>query len=174
MKEKDFIKNVEILPFKSKPLYTSLINLIISLKSKFIQNLPFIFGEKLTKIDFSEEKTLSAKDKRLVSECQLISDGQSLVMININRDNKANTDNQEFAKSAMLNIFPLIDTKIYMAGDAESDYWDKVVLAMYPSKERFCEMMLSHEYRKIQPLKINGLDDAYTSLTNQIPVDEIN
>ena len=52
-------------------------------------------------------------------------------MININEDNKLNDNNQELAKTAMLNIFPQINARIFMTGDLGSDYWDKFVLVRY-------------------------------------------
>jgi len=171
LQQNDFIQDFEILPFTSRPLYASIIDGLITLKSRVCSISPSICGQKLTKFPFNDEKTMSTRDKRLVSECKdtIVNDSDHpLEMININKDNKLNDNNQEFAKTAMLNIFPQINARILMTGDLEPDYWDKFVLVRYPSKNVFCEMMMSEEYRKIQPLKISGLDDAFTSLAKRV------
>ena len=171
LRQNDLFQDFEILPFTSRPLYASIINGFITLKSRLCSISPSICGQKLTKFSFNDESTMSTRDKRLLSECKdtnVNDSDHSLEMININKDNKLNDNNQEFAKTAMLNIFPQINARILMTGNLDSDYWDTFVLVRYPSKKVFCEMMKSVEYRRIQPLKISGLDDAFTSLAKRI------
>ena len=52
-----------------------------------------------------------------------------------------------------------------MAGEPESEYWDMIGLVRYQSTAKLCEMLHSEEYNNVKHLKLNGLDDSYTSLT---------
>ena len=117
LQQNDLIQDFEILPFTSRPLYASIINGLITLKSRLCRIFPSICGQKLTQFSFNEEKTMSTRDERLMAECESTIANDSdypLEMININKDNKLNDNNQEFAKTAMLNIFPQI--KIFSPG----------------------------------------------------------
>jgi hypothetical protein len=167
LREKKFVKDFETIPFTSKPLYAQAINSYFSIKAYLGSVFPSVFGEKLTKITFNEE-SMSALDKKLTKQCKGKShtdQDKPVIMVNINRNNKTNTDNETYGKHVLMNIFPLIGSRIYMMGKPESDYWDLIGLVRYQSEGKFCEMVLSEEYAKVKPLKKSGLDDSYTSLT---------
>ena len=167
LKTHKFIKDLEILPFASRPLYTKAINLYLTLMSHLGTTFPSLFDAKLTETVFDDDKNMEIEDKKLVSECKKLSekDDRPLIMVNINRDNRANSDRKEYAKNVIMKIFPAIGSRIYISGEPESEYWDRVALVRYPSERKFCEIALSEEYRKVKPLKTSGLDDAYTTST---------
>ena len=120
---------------------------------------PSLFGGKLTEMVFDDETTLIPEDKKLVSECKKLSekDDRPLIMVNINRDNRANSDNKEYAKNVIMSIFPAIGSRIYISGEPESEYWDRVALVRYPSERKFCEMALSEEYVDLSYLYMNHI-----------------
>ena len=162
-----FIKDLEILPFTSKPLYAKFLNSAMALKAYLGSIFPSIFQQKLTEISLAEKETLSDQYKKLLSECKVTStkDEKPVIMVNIMRKNRSNNDNDIYSKQVMTNIFPLIKSRIYMAGEPESEYWDMIGLVRYQSTTKLCEMLHSEEYNRIKHLKHNGLDDSYTSLT---------
>ena len=162
-----FIKNLEVLPFTAKPLYVKAVNSFLAIKAYLASILPSAFGTTLTETIFEDEKTISAEDKQLLSLCKRKNkkDEKPVVMVNINRNQKTNTDNEKYVNEVVMNIFPIIGSRIFIAGEVQSEYWDMIGLVRYPSQKKLCEMVFSEEYRKIKHLKANGLDDAYTSMT---------
>jgi len=167
LKSHAFVKSLEILPFTSRPLKAKAINLYISLMSHLSKNFPSVFGGSLKEAIFDGDNIITAQDNKLLSDCKKINekDDRPFIMVNINRDNRENEDNWEYGKNVIMNIFPRIESRIYIAGEPESDYWDRLAIVRYTSERKFCEMVLSEDYRKLRPLKTTGLDDAYTSST---------
>ena len=167
MRKKKFVKDLEIIPFTSKPLYAQAINSYFSIKAYLGSVIPSVFGGTLTKKMYNEE-SMSALDKKITAECKGTSstdENKPVIMVNINRNKKSNNDNEVYGKHVFTDLFPLIGSRIYMIGKPESDYWDVIALVRYQSEGKFCEMVLSEEYDSIKPLKQSGLEDSYTSLT---------
>ena len=167
LRQKTFVKDLEVIPFTSKPLYTQAMNSYFSIKAYLGSVFPSVFGGTLTKIIFKEE-SMSAWDKKLTAQCKgktAKDASKPVIMVNINRKKKTNNDNETYGKHVLMNLFPLIGSRIYMLGKPESDYWDMIALVRYQSEGKLCEMALSEEYNRIKPLKQSGLDDSYTSLT---------
>ena len=167
LKKQAFVKDLDVLPFTSRPLYAKTINLYLTVMSHLITNFSSVFGGPLTETVFDDDKIMSKEDKKLVSDCMKLGgkDERPLIMVNLNKANKANSNNQEYGKNVIMNIFPRIGSRIYILGEPESEYWDRIALVRYASENKFCEMVLSEEYRKLMHLKSSGLDDAYTSST---------
>ena len=167
LKKQEFVKDLDVLPFTSRPLYAKAINLYLTLMSHLITNFSSVFGGPLTEAVFDDDKIISKEDKKLVSDCMKLNekDERPLIMVNLNKVNKANSYNQEYGRNVIMNIFPRIGSRIYILGEPESEYWDRIALVRYASENKFCEMVLSEEYRKLMHLKSSGLDDAYTSST---------
>ena len=167
LKKHSFIKDIEVLPFTSKPLYTALLNSYISIKRHLSSILPSVFGIKLTGKLHEDEKRISDQDKLLISKCKKMKtkDDKPIIMVNINKNNKSNANNDEYAKSVISNLFPIIESRFVVTGKPESEYWDMIALVKYQSQKSLCEMVLSEEYQSIWHLKANGLEDSYTSMT---------
>ena len=74
---------------------------------------------------------------------------------------------QEY-EAAMFKFLPQIGTQIFSIGNADSDYWDQVLLVSYRSRAKFCEMALSEEVVAVLPFKQKGLSDTHTYMSYQI------
>ena len=120
-----FIKSFEILPFTSNPLQIKLINIFVSLKGYISKAL---FGTKLAK---SLEVNLPENISKI---CQNAKTDKPFIMVNINKNNPKNSHNEEYGKNVVMNLFPIVGSRIFTAGNPDSEHWDKIALVRYRDK----------------------------------------
>ena len=135
LRKKKFVKDLEIIPFTSKPLYAQAINSYIAIKAYLGSVLPSVFGGTLTKTIFNEE-SMSALDRAITAQCKGTSstdERKPVIMVNINKKKKSNKDTETYGKHVLMNLFPLIGSRIYTMGNPESEYWDVIALVRYLS-----------------------------------------
>ena len=159
LKKYEFIKGLEIFPFTSNPLSTKMINTLVVLKG-FITKA--FYGTKLT----PDDKHLPENISRI---CKKPKVDKPFVMVNLNKNNPTNSYNEEYGKTVVMNIFPMIQSRIVIAGTPMSTSdWDRIALVRYQSEESFCQMVQSQEYQQLVHLKKEGLEDSYTSMTTTL------
>ena len=120
-----FIKSFEILPFTSNPLQIKLINIVVSLKGYISKAL---FGTKLAK---SLEVNLPENISKI---CQNAKTDKPFIMVNINKNNPKNSHNEEYGNKVVMNLFPIVGSRIFTAGNPDSEHWDKIALVRYRDK----------------------------------------
>ena len=121
-----------------------------------------LYGTKLT----PDDKALPENISRI---CKNPKVNKPLIMVNLNKNNPNNSYNEEYGKKVVLNLFPMIQSRIVIAGTPVSTTdWDRIALVRYQSEESFCQMVQSQEYQKLVHLKKDGLEDSYTSMTATI------
>ena len=98
-------------------------------------------------------------DEKVLNETQ--------VMVNIIKV-KNQEELMKYSLAVVWNMFPTMESRIYVTGDPKSDYWDHVMLVKYKTRAALCEMVTSEEYAAVVGHKVNGVADAHTYLTRQI------
>ena len=167
LRKHPFVKNLEIFPFTSSPIFDRGFNHFLAIKAKLAPILPSMFETKLTQRNFGDEKTLSNEEKFLISQCTKgkLKSEKPIVVVNIIKKNDSNSDMDKYNNAVVMNMFPTIGSRLFVSGKPESEYWNTIALIRYQSREKLCEMALSEEYAKVLPYKQNGLVDTHTYLT---------
>ena len=98
-------------------------------------------------------------DEKALSETQ--------IMVNIVKV-KDEEELTKYALAVVWNMFPTLESRIYVTGDSKSDYWDHVTLVKYKTRAALCKMVTSEEYAAVVGHKIKGVSDGHTYLTRQI------
>ena len=162
LRKHPFVKNLDILPFTSSPIYEQGFNRWLDLKAKLASVLPSIFETKLTKKIWRV-----VGEKYLISQCtkEKVKSDKPIVVVNIIKKNESNTDIDKYNNAVVMNMFSTIGSRLFVSGKPESEYWNTIALIRYQSREKLCEMVLSEEYAKVLPYKQNGLVDTHTYLT---------
>ena len=93
--------------------------------------------------------------------------GETQIMVNVVKV-KDQEELTKYALAVVWNMFPTLESRIYVTGDSKSDYWDHVTLVKYKTREALCKMVTSEEYAAVVEHKINGVADGHTYLTRQI------
>ena len=87
-----------------------------------------LFGTKLAK---SLEVNLPENISKI---CQNAKTDKPFIMVNINKNNPKNSDNEEYGKNVVMNLFPIVGSRIFTAGNPDSEHWDKIALVRYRDK----------------------------------------
>ena len=54
--------------------------------------------------------------------------------MNINKNNPKNSNNEEYGNKVVMNLFPIVGSRIFTAGNPDSEHWDKIALVRYRDK----------------------------------------
>ena len=87
-----------------------------------------LFGTKLAK---SSEVNLPENISKI---CQNAKTDKPFIMVNINKNNPKNSNNEEYGNKVVMNLFPIVGSRIFTAGNPDSEYWDKIALVRYRDK----------------------------------------
>jgi len=151
-----FIEKYEVFSFETNPLTILLANILIKVKGYISSGSLKPSTEKLAAISqLCNEDNFTNKSPK--------------IMINVlkhNEKNKAEFD--EYSFKVTFGLFPVIKTKIFLAGSPTDNYWDQVALVEYANIEGLCIMAQSEEFMSIYEKKVSGITDSHTYLTNQI------
>ena len=169
LRKHTFVKDLEILPFTSRPLFVKVANTYLAVKAQLASILPSMFGTKLTQTDFKDEKTLSKVEHHFISQCneERQESDKPMIMLNIFKFNQSN--NNDIYNDVTMNIFPKIGSRLFIEGEPDSDYWDRLTFVRYQSRQKWCEMVLSEQFLKTFHLEKNCFDDSNTFMTYAVP-----
>eukprot|EP00092_Neocalanus_flemingeri_P025910 GFUD01028078.1.p1 GENE.GFUD01028078.1~~GFUD01028078.1.p1 ORF type:complete len:252 (+),score=87.76 GFUD01028078.1:54-809(+) len=153
----EYVKKMEIFPYKTNPLRIMLINLILKIKG-------IVFNQNLEK---SENVVFDGAEHLCTGENAKLAGAK--VMVNIIKMDQNKKDALEaYNKKVVFELFPKIGSFIFDSGTVDSDYWSMAALMQYQSVADLCRMVNSKEYMEVVKFKVEGLLDTHTYLTNQI------
>lgn len=154
VEQKDFIVKKEVFHYKTSPVRTFLLNLIIKIKGIFA----------------NDQFTPNA-DKKMPELCneESCKDPTPRVTINVIKVNqKKKEDLDLYFKGAVLGLFPKTGSHIVEMGEAVSEYWNQVALMQHSSTSSMCELVESQEYSQVAGYKTSGTDDTHTYVAQLI------
>ena len=169
MRKLSFVKDLEIIPFTSRPIVDKGIYLYFMLRAKLSALLPSVFETKLTVKTFEGKEKLSREEAYFVSQCtqEKLRNKKPLILVAMLKYNQSNTDFDAYSREMVLNLSPSTGSRTFTMGKTEdSDDWDSINVVRFESRKKLCELILSEEYAKVYPFKQRGLDDTNTYITN--------
>merc|ERR1739838_54225 len=114
LQQLEFVKKIEIFPYKTNPVRMMLINLIIKIKG-------IIFDNSLTDPDSEDDLFDGAK---ILCSQEKVKEGGAKVMVNIVKINENNKEALEkYNMKVVFELFSKIGSFIFDSGTADSEYW---------------------------------------------------
>lgn len=161
--QQPYIIEFKVHPFDIKTWKSKMINLFVQLKGLYVK---YISGTTLTEYDFKD----SEFGKTFIGDIcgnEARTSSEQIMIVNILKAKDGNDEFSIYEKACLMDLFPIVDARVHIAGEAVSNYWQRIALVEYP-RSGFCDMATSVEMQNIIEFKRRGLQDSQTYLTKRI------